>query len=346
MAIWVLDAARDRGALDAFLDLPAEIYRGQPHCGAPARAALMASLLRERFRGAKRVLVAGENGRPLARIVARISPTLRDEQGRRLGLLGEFEACDRADAVRVLFTAAQAWFRHCGVETIVGPMDGDTWHRYRINTGPFDRPPFFLEPINPPYYARLWERAGFDALENFYSAHMPDVRQAMPKLGRIAGRALAHGYRLRPLQKSRLHWELKAVHEISRAIFAKSLLYTDISWEEFLTLYSGLVPLLDPELVWFADAPDGETIGFMFAYPEPRDGGTVNYKTVGVLPSHQRKGVCAALVHRTYATAAKKGLLGGNVCLVREGNSSGRLDGGCGQVFRHYRLYQYGGGHG
>ncbi|MHC5032834.1 MAG: hypothetical protein ACYTGU_18465, partial [Planctomycetota bacterium] len=92
MATWVLDAAFDADGLDAFLDLPAAVYRDLPRSGAPPRAAVQARLLSERFRGARRILVAIENGGPVARVVARISPSLRDAAGCPVGMLGEFEA--------------------------------------------------------------------------------------------------------------------------------------------------------------------------------------------------------------------------------------------------------------
>jgi GNAT superfamily N-acetyltransferase len=340
MSIWILDVATDAGSLDAFLELPAEVYRDLPRSGAPSPSAVQARLLCERFRGARRVLVALENGRPAARVVARISPTLRDEAGCPIGMLGEFEACPCPDAVATLFADARRWFERRGVRVIVGPMDGDTWHRYRINAGPFARAPFHREPFNPPYYADLWERAGFRATESYYSAYVPDVTEALPKLGWMARRALGRGYRLRRLDKSRLHWELKAIHEISRELFRRHAFYTDISWWEFLALKRELVPLLDPDLVWFAEDWSGNTCGFLFAYPDPENGRTVNYETVGVLPGHRRRGVCAALVQRGYEAAARKGLRRGNLCLLREGKPAGRFDTGCGRVFRRYRLYE------
>ena len=48
-------------------------------------------------------------------------------------------------------------------------MDGDTWHRHRLNVGPFDDPPFLLEPYNPPYYPEIWEEAGFQVLARYFS---------------------------------------------------------------------------------------------------------------------------------------------------------------------------------
>ncbi len=82
-----------------------------------------------------------------------------------LGLIGFFEAANEPEPVRELLREAASWLRAQGAKQVVGPMDGDTWHRYRVNAGPFDEPPFLLEPVNPPYYRDLW--APFEIIERY-----------------------------------------------------------------------------------------------------------------------------------------------------------------------------------
>jgi GNAT superfamily N-acetyltransferase len=320
------------------------------------------SLSRPEFSGAQRILVARDDGRPVARLVARRSPSLRDEAGKPYGLLGFFEAVSgHPEAVARLFAEAVAWLRDTGAGPIVGPMDGDTWHRYRLNVGPFGDPPFLSEPYNPPYYQRLWEENGFAVLSRYYSKRV-DAGEVVSHLEARHRAALDAGYRLRPLDLLRLPEELRLLYALSRRIFAKSFLYTEIPEEEFLALYDGLGSLLDPELVWFARSPGGEDVGFLFAYPDRfravaamrgRRGlgaklrfllyrhrvPAVDFKTLGVLPEHRRSGVAAALFYQGHAKAIEKGWGAANHCLFREGNPSGELDGGAGHTLRTYHLY-------
>ena len=63
-----------------------------------------------------------------------MSPTLQDENALPLGLISYFESRDRVDgALRILHEALD-WLRDVGVRTVVGPMDGDVWHRYDVAT--------------------------------------------------------------------------------------------------------------------------------------------------------------------------------------------------------------------
>lgn len=303
-----------REDLEAFLRLPERVYAGDPFY-IPSRKDVQA----------QKFWVAVEEGEPVARVAAWRSDSL--------GILGLFEALDgHPEAVAKLFREAVGWLDR---ETVVGPMDGDTWHRYRVNVGPFDEPPFLGEPYNPPYYEALWTASGFTVLERYYSKRVDPAAV----VAFLEEKRNVAGYRLRSLERERFRDELRTVYELSRRIFDRNFLYTEISEGEFLGLYDGLERLLDPELILFAHAPDGEAVGFLFAYPDR--GGAVDFKTLGVLPAHRRSGVAAALFHEGHRRAVEKGFRTANHCLFKEGNPSGDLDGGAGTLLRTYHLYRY-----
>jgi hypothetical protein len=362
--IEVRDAANQPEALAAFLALPDAVYRGDPHYNATPKADVLASLRRPEFAGAQRELTVFEDGKAVARLVARRSPALRDDAGRPLGMLGFFEALDgHPESVARLFAEGLRWLREAGAGDVVGPMDGDTWHRYRLNVGPWDDPPFLLEPYNPPYYGGLWTANGFSVLERYFSKQVDPAAVAAHLEGR-RGDALAAGYRLRSLDPGSFERELGVIYGLSRRIFAGNFLYTEISEAEFVKLYAGAKALLDPELVLFARSPAGEEVGFLFAYPDlfragaamrgergltaklrflwhRREAGAVDFKTLGVLAGHRRSGVAAALFHEGHRRALEKGYRIANHCLYREGNPSGDLDGGAGRLLRRYELYRW-----
>jgi len=361
--ITVRDAGEDSRLLEGFLDLPRRIYRGDPFYIPTPRREVLAALRRPEFAGAQRILVALSEDHAVARLVARLSPALRDERGAPYGMIGFFEALAWYDeAVQDLFAAGLSWLRQAGAGAIVGPMDGDTWHRYRLNVGPFDGPPFLLEPYNPPYYEPMWTANGFVPLERYVSKRV-EPAAVVSYLDEKRRASEAAGYRLRPLDPKRFRQELRTIYELSRRIFSRNFLYTEIPEEAFYRIYAGARGLLDKDLVWFARSPAGEDVGFLFAYPDRfravaamegkrnllarlrflrhrHDVDAVDFKTLGVLPEHRRSGVAAALFHEGHRQAVEKGYLFANHCLIREGNPSGELDGGAGRVMRRYVLYE------
>jgi len=364
----VVDLDRDSRALERFLELPALLYAGDARWSAPSRASVLCSLQRPQFAARQRAFLAERGGAPAARVVARVSPALRDEHGRPRGLLGFFESVDDAALVQELLGAASSWLRTEGAGEILGPMDGDTWHRYRFNVGPHEAPPFLMEPYNKAWYAELWERAGFVPLESYHSLRVDDVAAAEAKLAPEHERALAAGYRFRPLEREHLERELALLHELSLRCFAGNFLYTDLPRAEFLALYEGVGPLLDAELVWFAYGPDGNggaPVAFVFALPDlfaavaamrsrsdflaklrflwkRGAADAVNVKTLGVVPEHRRARLAYALTARVYRRALELGLARANLCLIRDGNPSARLDAGRGALLRRYTLYRLG----
>lgn len=347
-----------------FLALPQAVYRGDEFYSASPQRDVLASVHRERFVPRQRIFLVSRGGQCIARVVARVSPALKDAHDAPIGMLGFFEALDRPEQVGAMLQAALKWLQQQGVRQVVGPMNGDTWHKYRFNTGPFDSPPFLGEPYNPPYYPRHWESVGFRPIESYYSTRVDDVSPLVPRFEPMLRRVEARGYRLRTIRPDRFDDDLRILYDVSCEIFRQNSFYEEISWEDFRDLYAGTRSIVDKDLVWFAIAPDGQCAGFLFTYRDLfravaamrgrrgpiaklrfwfRQGqaDAVNLKSFGVMPRFRRTGVGAALVCRVYQQMLQMGYRRANLCLIREGNPSGKMDGGQGRILRRYVLYEW-----
>lgn len=254
-----------------------------------------------------------------------------------VGMIGSFVAADDPPAVTSMLHDAARWLREQGAKQVIGPMDGDTWHRYRVNAGPFDEPPFLLEPVNPPYYDALWRAAGFEVTDAYTSKRIHDVAFLASMLGDMYERSRKRGYRFRFIEPWRLQEELELVWRLTTEIFRENAWYSDISLEDFLKLYDGVEELLIRELVLFAEFK-GEPVGFLFAYPDD-DPFTVNYKTIGVVPAHRNGHVAWAMLYQAYWYALTIDRRIANHCLMHEYNSSQAMDICQGETFRNYYLY-------
>lgn len=84
-------------------------------------------------------------------------PLIADE---RPACVGHFAAMEAADAAQLLKEACGTLASH-GASMAIGPLDGNTWRRYRLVTQRGEEPPFFLEPDNPDAYPHYFEAAGF-----------------------------------------------------------------------------------------------------------------------------------------------------------------------------------------
>jgi hypothetical protein len=185
-----------------------------------------------------------------------------------IGQVGYFEALDEAAGQRVISEAMQ-WLRFRRCQRVVGPMDFDIYGRYRLKTAQFEAAPHVAEPHNPAYYPAVFQALGFTARRRWRSVEVPAGHTARALEAPLAARAgqLA-GYRIRPLAQERMEDELRSLHELVAASFSRFHLYSGLTWDDFLAVFSPWRTHWDPQLVLFAVGPSGKAEGFALALPD------------------------------------------------------------------------------
>ena len=225
----------------------------------------------------------------------------------------------------------------------VGPMDGNTWRRYRLITERGPEPAFFLEPDNPDDWPAHFTEEGFAPLATYFSALNSDLSRQDPRMTEVAGRLSQQGIKIRSAFAD-LEQDLPRIYSVSSISFQKNFLYTPIEKQEFLTQYRKLLPYVRPELVLLAEQQE-RTIGFVLALPDllqtPRGGptDTVIIKTVAVLPDASAEGLGSLLVARAQTVAQELGYARAIHALMHESNLSRRISGRYARTMRRYALY-------
>lgn len=303
--------------------------------------------------------LAYEGDRPVARCCARLQTAEP-----AIGTIGSFEAYNHPTAVQALLATAVDWLKQQGVKRIIGPMDGDTWHHYRFNTGPFDAPPFIKEPWNPAYYPQLWESSGFSTLETYDSFIVDDPAQASIHQTKYLERCKRNGYSFTPITAANYNDQLPVIHTLSCAIFAQNILYTPIDTHAFDLLYKPARPLLKNGLCWVAKGPNNNPAGFIFAFPDYADAlramkgkhdvlaklrflfnrkkaTRTCIKTIGIIPEARGHGLANALACLCFENSIKLGFHQALMCLMHSANPSRRLGGNMDRPYRSYTLYEF-----
>lgn len=353
----VIQADANPAGLDLFHRLPDLVYAGDPFHVVSPRRTEQALLDDSAYASRQVAFVVERDGAPLARCVA------RHGDASSAGTIGFFESIDDLAACRLVLQAAEQWLRERGIRRIWGPMDGDTWHRYRFNVGPRATPPFLKEPWNPDYYPALWLACDYAPADRYLSASISDPARSADGLSPFLRRVRRKGYTFRAIRKDCFDDELDVLHRLSLQIFKSNRHYTPIPLASFRKLYDGIRPLLIPGLCQFCCAPDGREIGFVFCYPDyieairamkgqtgplaairflwrRRHAARVCIKSLGCLPEYRGTGAGPALVALALEHIAALGYREALMCLMHEDNDSTRLDGGFSRPFREYQLYE------
>ena len=263
--------------------------------------------------------------------------------GQRVGLVGHYAAADGASADQVLGAACAA-LADAGCTLAIGPMDGNTWRRYRWIVERGDEPPFFLEPDNPDSAPAEFVRAGFEILATYTSAISDDSSIEDPRLAAAESRLSARGVRIRPLDRQRARDELRAVYRLSLDAFSGNYLYTPIGEDEFLQQNEKALPFVDPDLVLLAER-DAALVGYLFGIPDVLERArgerieTFIVKTVAVASGSGHAGLGSLLVGRAQQLARAKGY--GRVihALMHDRNVSRNISRRYARTMRRYALY-------
>lgn len=287
--------------------------------------------------------IAVEN--PDGEVIAHAALWWRDTPllgGQPIGAIGGF-ACQNEQGAKLLLDEACARLRAADCKQVVGPMNGNTWRRYRFVTGGNDDPPFLLEPSNPPGYPLWWQAAGFTPLARYTSSRMALEADTVIK-PELRERLLRGGLILRPLDENRYEEDLRTIHRISLASFAANFLYTPLDEASFSDAYRKIRALVDPRLVLIAER-NGQACGFVFAIPDlnaaARGGNpAVIVKTLAVDPNSRSAGLGSLLVDQVHRNALSIGHREAIHALQHESNTSLKITGRHhGHVLRHYTLF-------
>ena len=259
----------------------------------------------------------------------------------RIGLIGHFGARE-SDAAGELLAAACAALRAKNCTMAIGPMDGNTWQRYRVMTERGTAPPFLLEPENPPEWPRYFSQNGFTAIAKYFSTITMDLTVRNPRLDAVAERLSAQGVTIRAATRDRLVDELCRIYSVAAIAFQNNVLYSPIEEDEFIAQYASLKSFIQPELVLLAEH-DGRTVGFLFALPDWSQAqraeavNTFIVKTVAVLPEYA--GLGGLLVARSHEIGAALGFQRAIHALMHEANQSRRISQHYSQPLRQYALF-------
>lgn len=251
--------------------------------------------------------------------------------GLRTAAIGRLR-CESAASGSALLDKLARQLAGDGFEALIGPMDGDTWHSYRLVSESDGSPPFLMEPVSGPFDREAFAAAGFAPISEYVSsrtaldaaigtekASMPDVTvQAWDGSGAAA--------------------LIGQLYAMSAGAFRNNAFFKPLDQAGFLKLYEPVMPLIDPRFVLFARDARGGLAGFLFGIPDRLEGAaphTVILKTYASL----RRGVGHLLADQFHRRARDAGFSHAIHALMHLDNvSRERSARHAGEVFRRYAL--------
>ncbi len=359
---------------ELFLDLPAIIYKNDPHWVAPIRSSIAQQLKTENnpfleygeFQGF--LAISKTNNQPLGRIVAAINHRLIDKEKENIGLFGYFECIENFEVAQELLNTVCKWLKERNITKVRGPINLSTHNDCLFLVDGFDSRPFFMMPYNPVYYPQFmeqdaWQKAN-DAFAYDFNVDISLSKQ-FEKGYKIACKS---GINFRSIHNKGEGFEqdCRSIYKLFTEAFSNNWSSTPRTEEEFLEEAKQLQDLIDPEIFPVAEI-NGEMIGFFMAIPDynialQKINGKLDWwgiikflwyrrqikqaRVIAIcsLPEYRRRMVALALIylgmqkgqksHKQYKTA--------ELSWVWENNYSSRklIEASEGKIYKTYRIYE------
>lgn len=282
--------------------------------------------------------IGSSTGDVQIRCIVTENPEL-DRHGQRTALIGWYDGVNDHDAGREIL---EAIVRHScaeGYTRVLGPMNHDTWHAYRVPL-PSDEPPFFLDVPTPACVAKHFRSAGFVPVESYHSTEHDLEQSDVERTERFRRIFAERGISIRSIDPERFDNELELIYAVAVEAFASNPLYTPIPKTEATHLYSPLEPLLDPDFAMIAEDRDGTPLAFILAVDDGSrpPGERVVVKTVATRPGRSGAGLGTLLVEMVHASGLRRGYCTAVHALMHDRNPSTRIAGN-GRTIRRYILF-------
>ena len=276
------------------------------------------------------------------RIVGRIAVVTGCIKDRpEAALLAFPDFTDDPDVTDPLFEVAEARARERGARALVGPMNPDIHHDVGIQISGHERRNAIFMGYQPPYYARHFERRGYQRLQDFAAWRLDrDTFIAGGRLERLVRRVeQQQALRIREINLRQFPRELEIFHRLYSGAFADHWGFAAPSWEEFRFIAGDLRYVLRGRMALIAEW-NGVPVGFVLGVPDlyailpKRTSGrltptlaiellarwhTVDEARVmiaGVLPAYRKFGVHLSLFHRVAREIFDLGFRGGEISWV------------------------------
>ncbi len=192
--------------------------------------------------------------------------------GSKTAHFGFWETTDDVDLNRQAFALLEADAAASGCTSITGPLDFNTFQRYRLRLqdvpswGTFDR-----EPVNPAYYANLLEQLAYEPTSTFESRrirkeHIPavylDKQLYLDELQKIP-------YDFIPITPAVWQKYEPEIYALVHEVFGTNPSYKPVSREQFRMLYNGTFAqkLCPYSSVLFREQASGRFAAMSFCHP-------------------------------------------------------------------------------
>ena len=261
----------DRAGLKTFIDLPNQLYRGQPGYVSPLnveRDETLNAAKNAYFQHAEaQYWLAFRDGRPIGRISAQIDRLHLEKHRDDAGHFGLLDALDDQAVFDGLLETAEAWLTDRSMKKMRGPFNLSINEECGLLVDGFDHPAMMLMPYAPDYAVARLAAAGYQPAKDLL-AYTLDINEKIEIRGERMLDRISREARItvRSVQMKRYKDELGVILDIFNDAWAKNWGFIPFTDAEMRQIAKGMRPLVRPALNFIAEV-DGEPAAMIICLP-------------------------------------------------------------------------------
>lgn len=270
------------------------------------------------------------------------TPSIKNE---KIATIGELECTSTQNGVNILEKCCEI-IKEKGFKYAVGPMNGNTWNKYRCIRKTTEEPEFLLENVDKKEFNSMFKKAGFKEIHT-YSSTKGKIKDAFSDkiLDDMYSKLKKEGFSIRNFKRANAKEELEKIFEVAKTSFTRNPLYTDIDKNDFLSQYEKYISMCDERLILIAEK-DEEPIGFLFSMPNfnisrPNEKvTTLILKTIAVKPEYEEYSLGNIMLNEIRKTSLELGFTEWIFAFMYKNNTSQRMaQRNNTETIREYSLY-------
>lgn len=259
--------------LKQFLDLPYDLYRGEPHWRAPLRFDRAAQINPKKNPNLKGLeiqhFLALKHGVVVGRVSAIVNPHYLAQHNDNTGHFGNLDTEPDPDIMRSLLDAAEAWLKARGLTRILGPFNMCVNEDLGMLVDGFDTPPVVAMPHGRADYHTSIESLGFtkakDLLAFWTNMHDGYPREPVVQL-LVKMVDTRPDYNIRPMKRGKFKQEMRLAIDIFNDAWSENWGFVPFTYEQADHMSSEMMPILIRDFFWFVEYK-GEPAAFLLMLP-------------------------------------------------------------------------------
>ncbi len=263
-----------RRDMNAFINLPYRLYRGQPSWRPPLRILQKDGFNPKKNPGLKDLDVvywlAKSEGRPVGRIASFVNHAhlaVNKDNSAHFGFLDSDPAYP--EALPLLLEKAEHWARAQGMSALGGPYNFSVNEECGMLIEGFETPQMMLMPHGEARYPAAVEVAGYTKAMDTY-AYIGNTVDGYPRPAVVTSMQAfvekSDRLTIRPMRQNAFEEEIALAMNIFNDAWSDNWNFVPFSDAQVQHMAKDMKTLIDPAGFWFGEL-DGEAVGFVLMLP-------------------------------------------------------------------------------